>query len=230
MKVEGPTGAYPRKDKSVHANGLEKQAMNLAPDVVSRTAIEFRSVSRVYGSGSESVVALDDLTVEFPSGSWTVVMGPSGSGKSTLLHCAGGLENVTNGQVLVDGQDITDASERELTELRRTKVGFVFQNFNLIGSLTAEQNVAMPLKLAGRRPSRNEVHAVLTQVGLSDRLRHKPRELSGGPDSTWMKLGYEHVGDVKVAHIILYLLPCVFSRWRGIRLGSGLRRRIGEAS
>ena len=153
---------------------------HLDPHVVSGPAIEFRSVSRVYGSGSARVVALDDVTVEFPSGSWTVVMGPSGSGKSTLLHSAGGLEQVSSGQVLVDGQDITDASERELTELRRTKVGFVFQNFNLIGSLTAEQNVAMPLKLAGRRPSRNEVHAVLTQVGLSDRLRHKPRELSGG--------------------------------------------------
>ena len=107
-------------------------------------------------------------------------MGPSGSGKSTLLHIAGGLEKVTSGQVLVDGQDITDASEAELTGLRRTKVGFVFQNFNLLGSLTAEQNVAMPLKLAGRRRSRLEVQAVLTQVGLGDRLSHKPRELSGG--------------------------------------------------
>ncbi len=143
-------------------------------------AVEFRNVTRVYGSGGTRVVALDDVTVEFPSGSWTVVMGPSGSGKSTLLHIAGGLEKITSGQVLIDGQDITDASEAELTRLRRTKVGFVFQNFNLLGSLTAEQNVAMPLKLAGRRRSRLEVRAVLTQVGLGDRLSHKPRELSGG--------------------------------------------------
>ena len=148
--------------------------------VVSRPAVEFRNVTRVYGSGGTRVVALDDVTVEFPSGSWTAVMGPSGSGKSTLLHIAGGLEKVTSGQVLVDAQDINDASEAELTKLRRTKVGFVFQNFNLLGSLTAEQNVAMPLKLAGRRPSRLEVQAVLAQVGLGDRLSHKPRELSGG--------------------------------------------------
>jgi putative ABC transport system ATP-binding protein len=149
-------------------------------DVGSRPAIELRNVSRVYGSHSTSVVALDDVSVSFRSGSWTAVMGPSGSGKSTLLHSAGGLESVSSGQVLVDGQDITDASEAELTGLRRTVVGFVFQNFNLIGSLTAEQNVAMPLKLAGQRPSRSDVREVLGKVGLGDRVGHKPRELSGG--------------------------------------------------
>ena len=153
---------------------------NLDSRVLSRLAVEFRNVTRVYGSGDTRVVALDDVTIEFPSGSWTAVMGPSGSGKSTLLHIAGGLENITSGQVLIDGQDITDASEAELTGLRRTKVGFVFQNFTLLSSLTAEQNVAMPLKLAGRRRSRLEVQAVLTRVGLGDRLSHKPRELSGG--------------------------------------------------
>ena len=153
---------------------------HLDPHVVSPPAVEFRNVTRVYGSGGTRVVALDDVTIEFPSGSWTAVMGPSGSGKSTLLHIAGGLEKITSGQVLVDGQDTTNASEAELTGLRRTKVGFVFQNFNLLGSLTAEQNVTMPLKLAGRRCSRLEVQAVLTQVGLGDRLSHKPRELSAG--------------------------------------------------
>ena len=149
-------------------------------NAVSKPAVEFRNVTRIYGSGDTRVVALDDVTVEFPSGSWTAVMGPSGSGKSTLLHSAGGLEEVTSGQVLVDGQDITNASDATLTRLRRTVVSFIFQNFNLLGSLTAEQNVAMPLKLAGRRRSRLEVQAVLTQVGLGDRLSHKPRELSGG--------------------------------------------------
>jgi putative ABC transport system ATP-binding protein len=142
--------------------------------------VEMNSVSRVYGTRHTAVRALDGVTVAFPKGSWTAVMGPSGSGKSTLLHCAAGLERVSQGKVVVDGHDITKASEAELTRLRRTVVGFVFQSFNLIGSLTAEQNVAMPLRLAGKRPSRRDVRAVLDQVGLADRLRHRPRELSGG--------------------------------------------------
>lgn len=149
-------------------------------EAASRHAVELRNVTRVYGSGSTSVVALDGVSVSFPSGSWTAVMGPSGSGKSTLLHSAGGLESVTSGQVLVDGHDITEASQAELTRLRRSVVGFVFQNFNLIGSLTAEQNVTMPLKLAGQRPSRSDVREVLDHVGLRDRIGHKPREMSGG--------------------------------------------------
>jgi putative ABC transport system ATP-binding protein len=158
----------------------EVSDMRSDPDASARPAVELRSATRVYGSGDTQVVALDRVTIDFQQGTWTAVMGPSGSGKSTLLHSAGGLEQVTSGQVLVDGQDITDASESELTALRRSVVGFVFQNFNLIGSLTAEQNVAMPLKLAGRRPSKSEVAAVLSRVGLGDRLSHKPRQLSGG--------------------------------------------------
>ena len=143
-------------------------------------AVELRGVTRVYGTGDHQVVALDDVDVTFPTGSWTAVMGPSGSGKSTLLHVAGGLERPALGRVLIAGQDITRASEATLTRLRQTTVGFVFQNFNLIGSLNAEQNVAMPLRLAGRRPTRREVRDVLERVGLGDRARHRPRELSGG--------------------------------------------------
>jgi putative ABC transport system ATP-binding protein len=143
-------------------------------------AVVLHSVTRDFGSRHTRVRALNGVSVAFPAGSWTAVMGPSGSGKSTLLHCAAGLERVTAGQVVVAGKDITGASEAELTRLRRTEVGFVFQSFNLIGSLTAEQNVAMPLRLAGRRPARRDVRAVLEQVGLGDRLRHRPRELSGG--------------------------------------------------
>ncbi|GAA1660330.1 ABC transporter ATP-binding protein [Glycomyces endophyticus] len=142
--------------------------------------VELAGVTRVYGSRGTAVRALDDVHIAFPSGSWTAVMGPSGSGKSTLLHCAAGLERVTSGTVRIGGNDITDASDAELTRLRRTEIGFAFQTFNLIGSLTAEQNVAMPLRLAGQRPKRRDVHEVLDAVGLADRRRHRPRELSGG--------------------------------------------------
>lgn len=147
---------------------------------MSPSAIELRDVSRTYPAGTITVTALDAVTVSFPTGSWTAVMGPSGSGKSTLLHCAGGLEQPSSGQVIVAGRDITNASDVELTHLRRSTIGFVFQNFNLIGSLTAEQNVAMPLRLAGHKPAPEDVRAVLDEVGLGDRRHHRPRELSGG--------------------------------------------------
>ncbi len=143
-------------------------------------AVELRQVSRRYGAGPNGVAALDNVNLACPAGTWTAVMGPSGSGKSTLLHCAAGLDKVTSGRVLLAGQDITDASDAALTELRRRVIGFVFQSFNLIGSLTAEQNVAFPLKMARVRVSTEEVRRALAGVGLGDRARHKPRELSGG--------------------------------------------------
>ncbi|HEX5405815.1 MAG TPA: ABC transporter ATP-binding protein [Pseudonocardiaceae bacterium] len=144
------------------------------------TAVELQGVTREYGTRQARVLALDGVSVGFPAGSWTAVMGPSGSGKSTLLHCAAGLERATSGHVVLAGQDITGASDRQLTEIRRRSVGFVFQSFNLVGSLTAVQNVALPLKLSGRRVSMKQVRTVLDSVGLGDRLRHRPRELSGG--------------------------------------------------
>jgi len=140
-------------------------------------AVELRRVSRSYGS---AVRALDDVSLSCPAGSWTVVMGPSGSGKSTLLHCAAGLDRVSGGQVLLAGRDVTAASDDVLTDLRRRRIGFVFQSFNLISSLTAEQNVVLPLKLAGVRVPRSQVRAVLAGVGLGERAHHRPRELSGG--------------------------------------------------
>jgi putative ABC transport system ATP-binding protein len=143
-------------------------------------AVALRGVSRTYGTGLAAVRAVDRVDLEFPRGTWTAVMGPSGSGKSTLLHCAAGLERVDAGQVLVGDTDITAASDGELTALRRDRIGFVFQSFNLLGALTAEQNVALPLRLAGRRPPGSQVRAVLAAVGMADRARHRPRELSGG--------------------------------------------------
>ncbi|MEU9016465.1 ABC transporter ATP-binding protein [Actinomadura sp. NPDC048394] len=151
-----------------------------APGPAAPPAAELRDVAREYGGGNALVRALDGVSIAFPAGSWTAVMGPSGSGKSTLLHCAAGLDRVTRGRVLLAGQEITGAPDAVLTGLRRRTMGFVFQSFNLIGSLTAEQNVALPLKLAGARVRRAEVRAVLAAVGLGDRLRHRPRELSGG--------------------------------------------------
>src|SRR5699024_7044463 len=111
--------------------------------------VELRDVTRTYGKQGTEVRAFDGMSTQFPSGKWTAVMGPSGSGKSTLLHCAAGLESVTDGEVFLAGTDITTASDEELTHLRRETIGFIFQSFNLIGSLSAAQNVALPLRLNG---------------------------------------------------------------------------------
>ncbi|WP_432991272.1 ABC transporter ATP-binding protein [Dactylosporangium sp. CA-233914] len=127
-----------------------------------------------------ALVALDSVTLGFARGTFTAVMGPSGSGKSTLLQTAAGLERPSAGTVRVAGTDLGTLNETGLTLLRRERIGFVFQAFNLLSSLTAEQNVALPLRLAGRRPARREVREVLAAVGLADRARHRPAELSGG--------------------------------------------------
>ncbi|MCG7210628.1 ABC transporter ATP-binding protein [Streptomyces arenae] len=147
---------------------------------MNQDAIQLRSVSRRYGSGEGAVNALDRVSLTFPAGTFTAVMGPSGSGKSTLLQCAAGLDRPTSGSVTVGGTELTQLSETRLTLLRRERIGFVFQAFNLLPSLTAEQNVALPLRLAGRRPSRARLREVLAQVGLADRAGHRPAELSGG--------------------------------------------------
>ncbi|MFB7576011.1 ABC transporter ATP-binding protein [Streptomyces sp. NPDC056165] len=143
-------------------------------------AIRLRSVTRRFDAGGTSVTALDEVSHAFPRGTFTAVMGPSGSGKSTLLQCAAGLDRPTSGSVTVGGTELTGLSETKLTLLRRERIGFVFQAFNLLPSLTAEQNVALPLRLAGRRPKKARVREVLQQVGLGDRARHRPTEMSGG--------------------------------------------------
>ncbi|MEU4328586.1 ABC transporter ATP-binding protein [Nonomuraea dietziae] len=148
--------------------------------MTSTDMVQLWSVSRVYGSGDQAVTALDAVTTAFAPGTFTAVMGPSGSGKSTLLHCAAGLDRPGDGRVVIDGTDLGTLTENELTLLRRGRVGFVFQSFNLVSALTAEQNVALPLRLAGRRPDAEEVRAALAEVGLAERARHRPGELSGG--------------------------------------------------
>ena len=143
-------------------------------------AISLRGVRKVYGTRSATVTALDGVSLDLGRGRFTAVMGPSGSGKSTLLQVAAGLDRPTSGEIVLDGTPITGLSETKLTKLRRDRIGFVFQSFNLLPALTAELNVALPLRLAGRRPKRKEVRAVLASVGLADRARHRPAELSGG--------------------------------------------------
>jgi len=143
-------------------------------------AVALHGVSKVYRSRSGAVTALRDVSVDLPAGTFTAIMGPSGSGKSTLLQCAAGLDRPTSGEVYLSGQPLGKLSETKLTLLRRERIGFVFQSFNLLPSLTAELNVALPLRLAGRRPSRQQVRAVLATVGLADRARHRPAQLSGG--------------------------------------------------
>ena len=136
--------------------------------------------SKVYGSGETQVLALDDVSIDFDAGRFTAIMGPSGSGKSTLMHCVAGLDSLTHGQVFIGDTDLTTLGDKELTHLRRDQVGFVFQSFNLIPTLTAEENITLPLDLAGRKPDREWVDGVVRTVGLGDRLEHRPSELSGG--------------------------------------------------
>ncbi|HYN93551.1 MAG TPA: ABC transporter ATP-binding protein [Pilimelia sp.] len=143
-------------------------------------AVQLRGVRVSYGTGRRRVTALDGVTVGFQPGTFTAVMGPSGSGKSTLLHVAAALERPAEGTVTVGGTLLGALSEDALTRLRRDRIGFVFQEFNLVSTLTAEQNVSLPLRLAGRRPPAAEVADALAAVGLADRRGHRPGELSGG--------------------------------------------------
>jgi putative ABC transport system ATP-binding protein len=136
--------------------------------------------TKVYGSGETAVRAIDDVTVEFAAGRFTAIMGPSGSGKSTLMHCAAGLDSLTSGEVFVGDVALGSLSDKELTLLRRDRIGFVFQSYNLIPTLTALENITLPSALAGRKPDREWLDGVIETVGLRDRLSHRPSELSGG--------------------------------------------------
>ena len=135
---------------------------------------------KTYGAGDTTVRALDGVTLDVAAGRFLAVMGPSGSGKSTLMHCLAGLDTLTSGRVIIGGTDLGTLKDRELTRLRRDRVGFVFQAFNLIPTLTAGENIELPLRLAGRSPDAAWMEAVVGTVGLGDRLHHRPSELSGG--------------------------------------------------
>jgi putative ABC transport system ATP-binding protein len=137
-------------------------------------------VTRQYGEGEAAVHALAGVSAEFPAKEFTAIMGPSGSGKSTLMHVLAGLDRPTAGSVQLDGVEITNLDDKRLTELRRDKVGFIFQSFNLVPVLTAEENILLPLDIAGRKPDRAWIEQLIDYVGLGDRLTHRPAELSGG--------------------------------------------------
>jgi putative ABC transport system ATP-binding protein len=137
-------------------------------------------LSKIYGEGDATVRALDDVSVDFERARYTAIMGPSGSGKSTLLHCMAGLDTPTSGQVYIGDVDLTMLSEKALTLLRRRKVGFVFQAYNLVPTLTAAENITLPLDIAGEEPEKAWFDLVVDTVGVRDRLSHRPAELSGG--------------------------------------------------
>ena len=153
---------------------VEARASASAPAVV------LRDVRKVYGRGEGAVVALDGVSAALSPGSFTAIMGPSGSGKSTFLNVAAGLDRPTSGSVALGGTALADLSEKRLTILRRERIGFVFQAFNLLPSLTVAQNIALPLRLDGRRPRRSAVREIAARVGLDKRLRDRPSHLSGG--------------------------------------------------
>jgi putative ABC transport system ATP-binding protein len=138
------------------------------------------ALTKIYGSGDTRVMALDAVDCEIEAGRFTAIMGPSGSGKSTLMHCLAGLDAISGGQVWIGDTEVSSLSDKALTRLRRDAVGFVFQAFNLVPTLTALENITLPLDIAGRKPDQQWLDTVIDTVGLRDRLRHRPSELSGG--------------------------------------------------
>jgi putative ABC transport system ATP-binding protein len=155
-------------------------ATSTPPAPAETAAARAAGATKVYGSGDTAVRALDDVTVEFPAGRFTAIMGPSGSGKSTLMHCVAGLDDLTSGQVFIADAELGALSDKERTVLRREQVGFIFQAYNLVPTLTAQENITLPLDLAGRSADPEWLDRVITSTGLGDRLSHRPSELSGG--------------------------------------------------
>ncbi|MFE9121646.1 ABC transporter ATP-binding protein [Streptomyces sp. NPDC007172] len=156
--------------------------MTTTPTAHRATAVAARAVelSKVYGTGETQVVALDQVTVDFRQGEFTAIMGPSGSGKSTLMHCVAGLDSFSSGSVRIGETELGALKDKQLTQLRRDKIGFIFQAFNLLPTLTALENITLPMDIAGRKPNKEWLDQVIAMVGLADRLGHRPTQLSGG--------------------------------------------------
>ena len=152
----------------------------MPPAPLESVAAHTINLRKIYGSGETELAALDGVTVEFRHAQFTAIMGPSGSGKSTLLHCLAGLDDATSGQVFVGDAELTTLDDKELTLIRRDRIGFVFQSFNLVPTLTAMENITLPMNIAGRSPDRVWLNTIIDTLGLADRLDHKPSQLSGG--------------------------------------------------
>jgi len=155
----------------------DRAAPSPRPSVAAAAAA---GLTKIYGTGDTQVQALLDVSVEFATGEFTAIMGPSGSGKSTLMHCLAGLDSATSGSVRIGETELTKLSDKRMTRLRRDRIGFVFQSFNLVPTLTARENITLPLDIAGRKADDQSLAAVIANLGLSDRLGHRPSELSGG--------------------------------------------------
>src|SRR5436190_2124482 len=177
----GPSfyGGRTPTDRGVLVTSTHAPATSPAPAATGRAAAAV-DLTKVYGEGDTRVVALDSVSCEFSRGQFTAIMGPSGSGKSTLMHCLAGLDDATSGAIFVGDTDITTLDDKRLTRLRRDAVGFMFQAFNLLPTLTAIENITLPMDIAGRKPDKEWLDTVIDRIGLRDRLSHRPTELSGG--------------------------------------------------
>jgi putative ABC transport system ATP-binding protein len=156
------------------------QVSTLSPAVASLVAASATDVVKLFGSGDTAVRALDRVSIDLLRGEFTAIMGPSGSGKSTLMHCLAGLDTVTSGSVAIGDVELCGLSDKKMTALRRDRIGFVFQSFNLVPTLTALENITLPIAIAGRKPAQPWLDNIIATLGLTDRLHHRPSELSGG--------------------------------------------------
>src|SRR5215218_6756072 len=174
------TGSPGRPPLEPHERKHPMTAVTLDSAPAATIAVAARALTRRYGAGESAVDALRGVSLEVPAGQFTAVMGPSGSGKSTLMHLLAGLDRPTGGSVHIGGEDISAMADRRLTKLRRRHIGFAFQSFNLLPTLSAEENITLPLAIARIKPARADVDALIERVGLTERRDHKPAELSGG--------------------------------------------------
>ncbi|WKR20280.1 Vitamin B12 import ATP-binding protein BtuD [Actinomyces israelii] len=169
---------------ATHPHQAHQTAPPAAPPLAAAppadAVVQARNLTKVYGTGPARVAALNNVSLTITRGQFAAVMGPSGSGKSTLLHCLAGLDTPTTGDVLIAGRPLSTMNDRQLTSLRRDHLGFIFQSFNLLPTLTAEENILLPTRLAHRKPDPAWHHTVITTLGIADRLTHRPTELSGG--------------------------------------------------